>query len=204
MTNRVQGRRGFTLGEVLVTVALIAVLAAAVIPSIASQVTKGDLGRIQSDLVSVRGAMEQFLGDVRRYPNSAGQLTNQPTVSQLTLATQAVYTAAEVSRWRGPYIGKDSVSMLATGYAATIDPTFHTMIVGLSGVFQPASPGANDTKWAFVAIPGISQATAQTIDNAMDDGALTTGALRWKAFDNADNAGGAVDTLKFLAMTINK
>src|SRR5437763_232529 len=73
-----RNRRGFTLGEVLVTVAIVAVLAAVVIPSIGSQITKGDLGRISSDLLTMRGGIEQFLSDVRRYPNSVGQLTNVP------------------------------------------------------------------------------------------------------------------------------
>src|SRR3954471_16043996 len=71
-------RRGFTLGEVLVTVALIAVLAAVVIPAVGSQITKGDLGRVSSDLLTLRSAMEQFIADVRRYPNSVSQLTNKP------------------------------------------------------------------------------------------------------------------------------
>src|SRR5437879_4720134 len=97
-------RRGFTLGEVLVSVAIVAVLAAIVIPAVGSQISKGDFGRVSNDLLSLRGAMEQFLTDVRRYPRSIGQLTTLPTASLLPIGTATQYTASEVNRWRGPYI----------------------------------------------------------------------------------------------------
>src|SRR5437764_3611113 len=77
-------RRGFTLGEVLVTVALVAVLAAVVLPAVGSQISKGDLGRVSSDLLTMRSAMEQFISDVRRYPNSVGQLIVKPVAQTST------------------------------------------------------------------------------------------------------------------------
>jgi len=59
-------RRGFTLPEVIVTITLIGVLASVVVPTIISQVKKGDPARVGSDFMAVRGAIEQFLTDVRR------------------------------------------------------------------------------------------------------------------------------------------
>jgi len=72
---------GFTLGEVLVTVAIIAVIAAVMIPSIGSQLTKGDESRVEQDLAGISGAVQQFLADVRRYPASIAQLIRRPTPS---------------------------------------------------------------------------------------------------------------------------
>jgi prepilin-type N-terminal cleavage/methylation domain-containing protein len=200
-------RSGFTLGEVLVTVAIISVLAAVVIPAIGSQITKGDLGRISNDLLSVRGGMEQFLSDVRRYPNSVGQLTNAISVGTTygpLIANQTCpgspsfttqYTTLETQRWRGPYLSKDSVgaSGIPTGYSTSIRTCFSTLTVGTSGVVD-----ASGIKYAVVLVPGINSATALTIDAAMDDGVVTTGALRW-----ASGGGGATpDTLKLLALPI--
>lgn len=194
-------RRGFTLGEVLVSVAIVAVLAAIVLPSVGSQISKGDQGRVSNDLLSMRSAMEQFVSDVRRYPASVGQLVVKPTASVSTAGplkstTQASpcpatpsftteYSAAEVARWRGPYINKDSAAAVSTGYAATIRTCFDVQTTaGIS--------------YETILVPGITQSTALALDAAMDDGVLTTGSLQW-----VTGGGGAVlDTLKYFALPI--
>lgn len=201
-------RRGFTLGEVLVTVAIVSVLAAVVIPSIGSQLSKGDLGRIGGDLLNIRGAMEQFVGDVRLYPNSIGQLTTQPaaatsTAGQLisnascpatpTFTAAQQFTAQQVARWRGPYLNKDSVAAIKTGYGASIRTCFQIITLGTSGVID-----ATGIKYVEVLVPGIDSPTATAIDAAIDDGVLTTGALRW----NTGGGGAVPDTLKLLALPI--
>jgi type IV pilus assembly protein PilE len=188
-------RRGFTLGEVLVTVALIAVLAAVVLPAVGSQITKGDLGRVSSDLLTIRSAMEQFISDVRRYPSSVAQLTNRPGITtafgplpalgNATCATPQVfavtYTAQEVARWRGPYVNKDSAAAIVTGYSQSIRPCFHVQ----------TSAGIS---YEVILLPGIDATTAAALDAAMDDGVITTGALQYVAT--------GVDTLKFFAIPI--
>ena len=194
-------RDGFTLGEVLITVTIIAVLAAVVVPSVATQATRGDLGRVTSDLVTVRTGIEQYIADVRRYPRSVGQLTNKPGTSEAPLGQSTSYTAAEVARWRGPYLSKDSVAGPATGYGRTIGAgsagLFDLITVGTSGVID-TSP--NGIEYVVLPIASIDQSTATAIDNAMDDGVLTTGAIRWKAASDASNGAGAKDTLKYLAL----
>src|SRR5258708_40368721 len=77
-----RNRRGFTLGEVLVTIALISVLAAVVIPAVASQITKGDLGRVSRDLFGDRKTVEQVDAEVRGGPRSLGKLIVLPTNTQ--------------------------------------------------------------------------------------------------------------------------
>lgn len=209
MSEIVRKRRGFTLGEVLVTVAIVSVLAAVVIPAITSQISKGDLGRVGGDLQALRSSAEQFVGDVRRYPKSLGQLVVKPTVSETPLASASVYGAQEVARWRGPYLPKDSIALGVTGYGLKIgtgvaDYKFDTMTVGTTGVFSPASPVVGDILYLVIPIASADQTTAQSIDGAIDDGNLTTGSVRWKAKADGSNSAGAADTLKFLVMPIIK
>src|SRR5438477_12725105 len=71
-------KRGFSLGEILVAVAIIAVVAAVVIPSIGGQLSKGDTSRVTSDLTNVSAGIQQFLADVRRYPSAMVQLQTRP------------------------------------------------------------------------------------------------------------------------------
>jgi hypothetical protein len=80
---------------------------------------------------------------------------------------------------------------------ATTAGVFNVIMVGTSGVVD-TSP--NGTSYVVLTIASIDQSTATAIDNAMDDGVLTTGALRWKAAGDASNGAGAKDTLKFLAL----
>jgi prepilin-type N-terminal cleavage/methylation domain-containing protein len=195
-------RTGFTLGEVLVTVAIISVLAAVVIPSVTSQISKGDLGRVGQDLQAIRGAVEQFSSDVRRYPKSLGQLAVRPLVTETPINSTTVYTLQDVAQWRGPYLTKDSVAAGVTGYGLKIGigavaSKFDTMTVGSADIVSTA--GVGNVLYLVVPIAGMDQTTALALDAAVDDGVLTTGAVRWKA-----KGAGVADTLKFLAMPIIK
>jgi general secretion pathway protein G len=77
-----QTKRGFSLAEILVAIAIIAVVGAIVIPSIGGQLRSGDESRVQQDLTTLRTGAEQFLADVRRYPNSVGQLVVKPATTE--------------------------------------------------------------------------------------------------------------------------
>jgi prepilin-type N-terminal cleavage/methylation domain-containing protein len=170
-------RQGFTLGEVLVTVAIVAVLAAVVIPSIGSQISKGDLGRTGSDLLTIRSGIEQFLSDVRKYPRNVQQLTVTPvavTAGWTDLVNSGQYTSQEVSRWRGPYINKDSSAALSTGYALTINPLFETITLGVSG-----TTNGTGIKYAAIVIQSMDATTAAALDASIDDGNIVSGSLRW-------------------------
>src|SRR5678815_706347 len=99
-------KKGFTLPEVLVTITLIAALAAVVVPAIASQLKKGDPARVGNDVAAIRGGVEQFLTDVRRFPGGIAQLTAPvvaTTMSPLTTTAQGPYGPADAARWKGPY-----------------------------------------------------------------------------------------------------
>src|SRR3954466_9172283 len=116
-------KKGFSLAEVLVTIAIIAVLAAVVVPSIGSQLKTGDESRVQQDLSNIRSGVEQFLADVRRYPSSATHLNTAITISAKDISVTN-YPASQVARWRGPYLVKDPTAASGgTGFDLSIDAT---------------------------------------------------------------------------------
>ena len=104
-------RSGFTLPEILVTVSVVGVLAAAVVPAVTEYVNKGNEPASQPDVQRLQTAIAGFTADVRHYPGDLQQLVT-PIVSMSGSgdsldfdgsATPVQFTAMEVSRWKGPY-----------------------------------------------------------------------------------------------------
>lgn len=67
--------RGFTLIEVMITVAIIAILAAIALPSYSDYVRRGRLTEALSAMSSQRVKMEQFFQDNRVYTNACAANT---------------------------------------------------------------------------------------------------------------------------------
>ena len=70
--------RGFTLIEVMVTVAIVAILAAVAIPSYSEYVRRGKITDAISGLSGMRVKMEQYFQDNRTYVNSCNAGTVAP------------------------------------------------------------------------------------------------------------------------------
>lgn len=157
---------GFSLAEILVAIAIVAVVAAVVIPSIGGQLRSGDESRVQQDLTNIRSGVEQFLADVRRYPKDVGQLTVIIDSTAKTGLTGGVYTPGQVKRWRGPYLTKDSASMLKTGFDATINAAFIDTTV-------------SSIRYLVIRFTTFDSTNAFRLDQKMDDGVITTGQIRW-------------------------
>ena len=176
-------RAGFTLAEVLVTLAIIAVMAAVLLPALNSQLSKGDTGRLASDLTNLQTAAQAFVSDVHRYPSQVSELTTQPLAASTTLdntgANTAVIPATLLAKWKGPYLTKDVLGNTAGG---TISATF------------TATQSASNSIWYLtVSVTGVSLSDFNAIDAILDEGATgsTTGSVRYTG-----------TTLTFLALPI--
>lgn len=184
-----QCRRGFTLAEILVALALIALLAAVLLPTVAGQILKGDAGRVVQDLNAVRAGAEQFLADVRRYPGKYSDLSKLIAITNTDI-NGTVYNSGMVSRWKGPYVTKDTMNAtVGTGFGGAI-----------TNVFVKVT-NTNAVDYVTVIISGIAATDFDKIDEQIDGttspGGRTTGLVRWVT-------GGVspVDTVKFLAIPI--
>jgi len=179
---------GFTLAEILVALALMALLAAVLLPTVAGQIMKGDTGRVVQDLDAVRVGAEQFLTDIRRYPGKYSDISKVITTANTDVLGNA-YTNGMVSKWKGPYVTKDTLnSGIETGFSGRINNVFarftHT----------------NGVQYLTVVVTGITGTDFDRIDEQLDGPSVspagrTTGLLRW-------NSTGGIDSLKFFSMPI--
>ena len=97
-----RGREGFTLIEVLVTLILLAVLAAAVFPVVTRQSDSADPVRAASDLATIRAGVESFRLDVRPdWPADLEDLTHVPSATDRDLNNDPFDQAV---KWKGPYL----------------------------------------------------------------------------------------------------
>ena len=180
---RSRGRRsGFTLAEVLVTLAIIAVMAAVLLPALNSQLSKGDTGRLESDFTNLQTGVQAFVSDVHRYPATIAQLTTALSGTPADLLGASIPSTL-VAKWKGPYIGRDvGVGNTAGG---VISSTF-TSVAGTNGV-----------NYLSVTVTGITPGDFANIENVLDEGVTgassTTGSIRY-------NSGSS--TLTFLALPI--
>ena len=181
-------RPGFTLAEILVALALIALLAAVLLPTVAGQILKGDTGRVVQDIEAVRAGAEQFLVDIRRYPGRYSDLSRAITAANTDVLGVA-YSAGHVAKWKGPYITKDTMSAsIETGYGGRITNDFMSVT------------NTNAVPYLTVVATGIAAADFDRIDEQVDGASVspagrTTGRLRWVS-------AGGIDSLKYLAIPI--
>lgn len=75
---------GFTLIELMVTVAIIAILASIALPSYSDYITRGKIPTATTGLSSLRAQMEQYYQDNRNYGAGACGVLTLPTSSTFT------------------------------------------------------------------------------------------------------------------------
>lgn len=183
-------RAGFTLPEVLVTVAIVAILAAVVVPTVTNQISKGDDSNVQSNIASLRTGVTAFVSDARKFPSRIQHLLVRPIATDDDIAG-GDYGAQAVARWRGPY---QTGSLLPA--AATPQDSVPMGLAYLIDTFVDTAFAAPNTGYLGVLIGGVSSnAAAVHIDSLIDGGTgRTTGNLQW-ALTGADPAGGRLTLL---------
>jgi type IV pilus assembly protein PilE len=103
---------GFTLIEVMITVAVIAIIAAVALPAYFDYVTRSRLVEARANLADMRTRMEQFFLDNRTYPATCVAATATPGATEIRLPGNAKFFSYACS------------GLSATGYTITATDTF--------------------------------------------------------------------------------
>jgi type II secretory pathway pseudopilin PulG len=182
MTLRRPARRraAFTLVETIVTLGLLAVLAAFVVPTVVQKAGAGDPVKVVSDLSSIRTGLETFQTDVGGIANQIRMLTVQPTVANHFVDSVTLMKQGNTVAWNGPYLNAEIGALpqdsLSTGfrsyiynavirYDATNNASEFYVIPGsgTGGVFD-----VNNTLFATVTIAGLTTRQAQLVNRLID------------------------------------
>lgn len=180
-------RKGFTLTEVLVTLAIVSVVAAVVVPALNSQLFKGDVGRATADLNAIKTGIQSFISDVRRYPSTVSDLISTPSTTALDLEGNT-YGASNLANWKGPYLDRDLVGNATSGFGGTISETF-----GLVS-------GTSVNTYLSIDIDNMTEKNFDRLDDVIEQGigqGSSTGTLQFTVAGTSTTG-----TVHFLAVPI--
>jgi prepilin-type N-terminal cleavage/methylation domain-containing protein len=185
-------RRGFTLIETVVTVGMIAVLAAFVIPSVLRKADAADPVKVANDLNSIGTAVQTFASDLKGIlPGDLEDLTqplllnpacNRTNPCDSTVTHRDIYTPQQIALWKGPYLAAsitaDPSALLRSGYVAELS-NFLVRFDAITGVPElcPVSGGITTTCTGFVStnplfvavrLTGLSAKQAVQVNSIID------------------------------------
>jgi prepilin-type N-terminal cleavage/methylation domain-containing protein len=98
-------RRAFTLAEVLVALAIVAIVGALVIPVVFSQIRASQVSALSQTYAGLSQGIAEFKRATTRYPLLLSSLTAAPGATDDDICGNDL-TAANVTLWRGPYASR--------------------------------------------------------------------------------------------------
>jgi len=127
-------QRGFTLLELMITLAVIAVLTAIALPSYTSYVTRGKVPGATSNLATKRVQMEQWFQDNRTYAANAAGVSPPACANDITSSQYFTFSCTEQTATAYTLTATGTGSM--AGFSYTVDEGNNQK----SAVAAPASP----------------------------------------------------------------
>ena len=135
---------GFTLIEVMITVAVIAIIAAVALPSYFDYVTRSRLVEARANLADMRTRMEQYFLDNRAYPNACATFASgPPPAGNIYKPGNAKFFSYECTRQPAGYTITATDTFTASGsrFVYTIDEANVRNTTSVpSGWHTPTSP----------------------------------------------------------------
>ncbi|HET9454884.1 MAG TPA: prepilin-type N-terminal cleavage/methylation domain-containing protein [Gemmatimonadaceae bacterium] len=181
-------RRGFTVLEILIGIALIAIMSAAVIPALMGRVRDAQTSALGQSLFSLSQAIFEYRKAVTSYPRELVLLARKPNQPSqpvdLDLCGNAI-TNGNANSWRGPYVSRELVSggigigdaqiqnsLRRTPAAPALPTTLYIDVVmvdtltavDLEAQFDgDANPATGSIRYTTLAVPPIPAAAPGTV-----------------------------------------
>jgi type IV pilus assembly protein PilE len=114
-------QRGFTLIEVMIVVAIIAILAAIAVPSYQGYVQRGRLVEATAGLADARSKMEQYFQDNRTYPTGCQIAPTAPGATEIQVQGLQNFAMACSNLAASTYTVTATGAGPMAGFAYTID-----------------------------------------------------------------------------------
>jgi len=178
---RTRRERGLTLLELVVVVAILAILAGFIIPLAAGQIEKGKTTATQANLVLIRDAImgtadkPGFYTDTGLFPSTLRDLFINPFASTDPLAT---FNRDTGRGWHGPYVvpsgstyPSNFTSTYTAGDPAILDAWGHPIVIQIANQTTSVGtyPSANAANLAFIRLVSAGpNGVVDTPQNALD------------------------------------
>ena len=199
MLKGARGRRGFTLIETVVTVGIVATLAAVVVPQVVRQFDAGDTARIQNDLKNIQTGIETYSVNIKLLPGDIDDLVNQIVAGDSTINTSTDVPevgSTVLTLWKGPYLDATLVgsatldNSLATGVGGRILDSFVCYAIGdfKHGVSEGSGTAAADDAACPSGSTGQKYLAVQIIGITCDETAGSTFMALNEVFDGVSEA----------------
>jgi len=135
---------GFTLIELIFTVAIIAILAAIAIPGFSSVREKAKIALVWADFRNIHRAMEILANDTERWPglNLVGKPADQE-VWDLNSSQAGLVANGGFPNWNGPYIQSVPKDPWGSDYFSDPDYMIGGVNYAVVGTFGPNKDGKN-------------------------------------------------------------
>lgn len=162
-------QRGFSLVELLVALAIMALLIGVVTPNVLSRIRQGRGAALAQNLRAVTEAAWSFRGDMGRFPKRLVQLTTRPVGGDPDLCSRPI---SNVDSWKGPYLRQSvSAAGIVSGDAMIADTLVRNPPTLAGGTFATVSVNATS----------VDSVVAADLEVAFDGVPLnySAGAIRW-------------------------
>ena len=164
-------RSGFSLPEILVAIAIIATLSVVALPAIMNKLTEARAAAISQTLDGINETVQNYRGNVGRYPRTLSQLSTKPTTGALELC-QGTTPDVNINQWRGPYSSRTFTSAGTQVGDGTVQDVLRRV---------PSSTASTTYGVAYVDVTSVDSAMAFLIESSFDGlpPNYSTGTILW-------------------------